>query len=159
VRLKVKRAFVLADWMKSASRCDSEEEFLLLLRAEQTRVEELSESQMDQIIKRDESRLERFQTCTWAFRTVGLGDCHVYSGMGKRSWAVGRASEVSTAFTRLEPSSSRIWKMKLFAPVFSHLPLILLQIDKEFTIDDGSHRAIAMYLAGIRDAQAYIGVP
>src|SRR6266540_6874244 len=131
MRLDVKRAFVLADWMKSASRCESEEEFLLLLRAEQRRVRELTEVEMDQIIQRDKSRLQRFQEVTWELRTVRLGDCYVYPGMGERPWAMGQVRDVAPMFTRLEPSSGRIWKMKLFARSFTNLPLILLQTDKK----------------------------
>jgi len=157
MRLEVKRGFVLADWMKSASRCESEKEFLLLLQAGQTRVRELTESEMDQIIQRDKSRLNRFQELAWKLRTVRLGDCYVYPSMGKRAWAVGQVSDVSEMFTRLEPFSSRIWKMKLFASLFTNLPLILLNAHEKLNIDDGSHRAIAMYLSGIRDVQAYVG--
>jgi len=157
MRLEAKRAFVVADWMKSASRCKSQEEFLILLRAEQTRVSKLHETEMDQIIQRDESRLERFQTLDWQLRTVRLRDCHVYPRMGKRAWAVGCVSDVAAAFNRLEPSLSRIWKMKLFASLFTELPLIVLEDAGKLTIDDGSHRAIAMYLSGIRDVPAYVG--
>jgi hypothetical protein len=34
VNLEVKRAFVLADWMKAASECRDENEFMSLLRTE-----------------------------------------------------------------------------------------------------------------------------
>ena len=157
MRVEAKRAFVLADWMKSATRCEGEQEFLLLLQTEQIRARNLSEGEMDQIIKRDESRLERFETLTWELRTVRLGDCHVYPRMGKRAWAEGKVSDVSAKFMRLEPSTSRIWKMKLFAHLFASLPMILLQRDEKVEIDDGSHRAVAIYLSGIRDVQAYVG--
>jgi hypothetical protein len=157
MRLEVMRAFVLADWMKAASCCESEKEFLLLLRAEQARVSELTEVEMDQIIGRDESRLTRFQTFDWELRTVRIGDCHVFRRMGDRAWAEGQVRDVASMFERLEPSVSRIWKMKLFAPLFTDLPIIVFQIGQKRQINDGSHRAIAMYLSGIREVRAYVG--
>jgi len=47
--------------------------------------------------------------------------------------------------------------MKVFAYLFAELPLIILRKGGKLEIDDGSHRAIAMYLSGITDVQAYIG--
>ena len=157
MRIDAKRAFVLADWMKSARRCESEEEFVVLLDTEQKRVAQLTEEQVDQIVTRDESRLRRFRELEWDFRRVTLGECQVYPRMGKRAWAVGRVSDVSSAFTQMEPTASRIWKMKLFASLFLRLPLIILQKGQTMEVDDGSHRAIAMYLSGIREAPAYVG--
>ncbi len=157
MHLEVKRAFVLADWMKFVSRCESEEEFLLLLRSERRRLRRLTEAETDQIVSRDDSRLDRFEKLVWELRRAPLGDCHVHPRMGKRPWAVGRVRDVSAKFMRSEPSSSRIWKMKVFAYLFAELPLIILRKGGKLEIDDGSHRAIAMYLSGITDVQAYIG--
>ena len=158
MRLEAKRAFVLADWMKSASRCESEEEFLVLLYSEQKRVAALAEAQIDQVLARHEPRLIRFQTRRWELGNVALSECYVWPEMGKRPWAVGRVSEVAAAFRELESTTSRIWKMKLFARMFTHLPLIILQTEQRLDIDDGSHRAVAMYLREIQDAPAYIGI-
>ena len=156
--VEAKRSFVLAERLKAASACENEHEFLSLLQTEQARVRDLGETELDQIIsERDKSRRGRFNALSWELRTVALSDCHVYPTMGGRPWAIGRVDEVSAMFTRLEPSCSRIWKMKLFASVFSHLPLIVLQESQTLTFDDGSHRAFAMYLAGVRDVQAYVG--
>jgi hypothetical protein len=59
----------------------------------------------------------------------------------------------------MEPAGSRIWKMKFFAAIFrSELPLIVFRQDERLEIDDGSHRAIAMYLVGITKARAYVGI-
>jgi hypothetical protein len=143
--------------MKSACRCESEEEFLLLLRLEQRRLRQLTEAETDQIIIRDNSRLDRFENLGWELRTVELGDCYVYPRMDKRPWAVGRVRDVSAKFVRLEPSSSRIWRMKLFASLLTRLPLIIVTKEGKLEIDDGSHRAIAMYLSGIRHVRAYVG--
>lgn len=158
MNLDVKRSFVLADWMKSARRCKNEEEFLGLLSSESLRLANLTESEFDQIIARDVERLKRFETLTWTIGSVPLGDCYVYPRMGERAWAVGQVRDVAAKFTRMEQSSSRIWRMKLFATLFSRLPVIIVRRSAKLEIDDGSHRAIAMFLAGIKDAKAHIGV-
>jgi len=158
MNIEAKRAFVLADWMKAAQRCDSEEEFLSLLSSEKLRVTSLGEHELNQIIVRDTDRLNRFETLAWTLDRVSLGDCFVYDRMGARPWAVGTVKEVGEKFVRMEPSGSRIWKMKFFADIFSsQLPLIIIREEGKLKIDDGSHRAIAMYLSGINEGSAYIG--
>jgi len=159
MNIEVKRAFVLADWMKAAGRCRSEEEFLALFASESTRLARLTEGEFDQIIARDQSRLKRFETLEWELDSTPLGDCYVYPRMGDRAWAEGQVRDIAGKFVRQEPPSSRIWKMKLFAALFRRLPLIIVVRGKNLEIDDGSHRAIAMFLSGIKDANAYIGSP
>ena len=159
MNIDAKRAFVLADWMKAAHRCDSEEAFLSLLSSERLRVASLQAHELDQIIARDMSRLECFEKLAWRLDSVSLADCYVYSKMGERPWAVGTVKDVGEKFVRMEPSGSRIWRMKLFARIFSsQLPLIIVQRSERLDIDDGSHRAIAMYLSGIKKSTAYIGI-
>ncbi len=159
MNLDVKRAFVLADWMKAASRCESGEEFLSLLDSESLRLASLPEGELDQMILPNQQRLRCFNSFAWTLGSVPLADCYVYPRMGKRLWAEGHVKDVSEKFTRLEPSSSRIWRMKLFASLYNRLPLIVMREGAKLKIDDGSHRAIAMYLSGTTDAKAYIGVP
>jgi hypothetical protein len=159
MNIEVKRAFVLADWMKAARRCESGEEFLALLEIETARLAKLAELELDLIIAHDQSRLRRFETLSWRLGSVPLGDCYVYPRMGDRFWAVGKVKDVSTKFARMEPFSSRIWQMKLFAALFERLPLIIVMTGMKCEIDDGSHRAIAMFLSGKTDAKAFIGAP
>lgn len=157
--IEVKRAFVLADWMKAAEWCESEEEFRTFLASEKSRVFALRESELDQIIEGDESRLKRLEEPGWTFEEVEVADCFVWERMGGRPWAIGTVREVGDRFLRMEPTGSRIWKMKFFAPIFSsQLPLIIFCRDGRLAIDDGSHRAVAMYLAGIGKAKAYVGI-
>jgi len=158
MNLEVKRAFVLADWMKSAHRAESEEDFLRLLSSESARLVRLTEREIDQIIARDEKRLERFEILSWTLGKVSLKGCFVYPHMGERAWAVGKVDEVAPKFIRLESFSSRIWKMKLFARLFCKLPLIVLKSDGQLKIDDGSHRAVVMFLAGLKSAPAFVGI-
>lgn len=158
MNIEVKRIFVLADWMKAAERCDSEEDFRSLLSSEEIRVAGLLESELDQVISRSESRLKRFEELDWTLDEITLADCAVWDRMGDRPWAVGTVREVADKFLRMEPSGSRVWRMKLFASIFSsQLPLIIVHLSGKFAIDDGSHRAIAMRLAGIKKAKAYVG--
>jgi hypothetical protein len=159
MNIEVKRAFVLADWMKAAQRCESEREFDVLLASEGARVRSLSEPELDQIIGKDRHRLERFETFAWIVdEKCDLAKCWVYHRMGGRSWAVGTVQEVAEKFHRMEPLGSRVWRMKLFAMYFkSQLPLIVLNQQGVLRIDDGSHRAVAMWLAGVTQATAYIG--
>lgn len=157
MNLEAKRAFVLADWMKSACRCRNEDEFLVLLDDESKRLLITSEKELDQIIARDRSRLNRLDTFVWRLETVSLADCYVYPRMGERTWAVGRVAEIAKKFTAQEPLSSRIWHMKMFASLIARLPLIIVKKESKYEIDDGSHRAIAMFLAGLREANAYVG--
>jgi hypothetical protein len=158
MNLDAKRAFVLADWMKIAHRCESEEEFLSLLGSEESRIARLQASELDQIIARDKLRLDRFNDLYWVLEDVELKDCCVYPRMGQREWAVGNVVQVAERFVRMEPIESRVWKMKLFASIFSQrLPLIVLKNQGKQDIDDGSHRAIATQLSGINTVKAYIG--
>jgi hypothetical protein len=159
MNIEMKRSFVLADWMKAAKRCKSEEEFRILLVSEKSRVSLLCERELDQIIGRDESRLERFEHSNWKLEDVAVSDCIVWPEMGGRPWAVGSVREVADRFLRMEAAGRRVWRMKLFAGFFaSEIPLIMFRRNGRLEIDDGSHRAVAMHLAGIARAKAYIGV-
>jgi hypothetical protein len=156
--MEVKRAFVLADWLKSAERCTTEEEFLRLIESERTRVGALSESELDQIVGVDPERLKRFSEFDWDERKVILRDCFVWDKMGGRPWATGTVESVASKFLRMESQGSRVWRMKLFARLFeAEIPLIVRQSQRGLEIEDGSHRAIAMYLVGVTEVIAIVG--
>ncbi len=159
MNVDVKRAFVLAEWMKAAERCDSEREFYVLLVSQQRRIDALSEPELDQIISKDHGRLERIEEWEWKLdERFELAGCRVYERMGGRPWAVGTVREVADMFQRMEPLGSRVWRMKSFAVYFEReLPLIVLDQDGVLRLDDGSHRAVAMYLSGVKQAKAHIG--
>jgi hypothetical protein len=79
--------------------------------------------------------------------------------MSGRAWAEGCVFEVAEQFKRHEPQASKIWDMRQFADIFSaRLPVIVLKTASGLRIDDGSHRAIAMALAGITRVSAWIGM-
>jgi hypothetical protein len=63
-------------------------------------------------------------------------------------------------FKEKKPNGCVFSRMKEFAEasVFSSLlPLIVLESSAEWQIDDGSHRAVAMMLAGITSPSPLIG--
>jgi hypothetical protein len=159
VNLEVKRAFVLADWMKAAQRCESEEQFRTLLASELNRISFLREHEIDQIILRDKERLMRFEESQWELVEISVAECFVWPRMDQRPWAIGNVREVAEKFLRMEPAGSRIWRMKLFAAIFSSdLPIIIFRRDGRLEIDDGSHRAVALHLAGFEKTKAYVGL-
>jgi hypothetical protein len=156
-RTEAKRAFVLADRLKGAPFV-SIELFKAVLAAEKSRVQQLSDADLDGIIARDPKRLEHYNQATWKSDRVVLAACKVYPRMGERAWASGSVRVVAEQYKRLEPLSSRIWTMKHFSGVFeSQLPILILKTKRHFHIDDGSHRAVAMALCGIEKVDAWIG--
>jgi hypothetical protein len=157
LRTEAKRAFVLADWLKGAP-FDSIEVFQPVFAAEKSRVQQLSDADLDGIISKDLKRLENYNKAIWNLGRITLATCFVYPGMGGRAWAKGSVRDVAEQFKRLEPLTSRIWMMKHFSSVFeAQLPILVLKKNSNFHIDDGSHRAIAMALCGIEKAAVWIG--
>jgi hypothetical protein len=79
--------------------------------------------------------------------------------MRDRAWAKGCVPAVAELFKHHEPKGSLIWNMCKFSDVFSsRLPIIVSVLSPStLMIDDGSHRAIAMALTGLRSALAWIG--
>jgi hypothetical protein len=168
-RIGVKRAFVLADWLKDAP-FDSAEIFRAILEAERLRVERLSEADLDSIISRDSKklteserlkdsrRLTDYNKANWKREMIELRVCSVYPRMGERPWAQGFVPDVAEKFKRLEPLASRIWAMKRLDEIFAfELPIVVLRSSPCLHIDDGSHRAVAMALCNIESVSAWIG--
>src|SRR5207248_7401925 len=110
-------------------------------------------SEIDAFIgSRDGKRLDFYNRAKWRLGSVDLNKCTVWAGMRDREWAKGYVPAVAKLFKSLEPQESPIWKMQKFSEVFaSRLPIIVSILDPStLTIDDGSHRAVAMALAGLR---------
>jgi hypothetical protein len=157
IRTEAKRAFVLADRLKSGP-FDSLEVFQAVLAAEKSRVAQLSDGELDSIIARDPRRLQEYNKATWNIERIMLGACFVYPKMGGREWARGSVCDVAEQFKRLEPLVSRIWMMKHFSGVFeAELPIMVFTKSSNYHIDDGSHRAIAMWLCRIERIAAWVG--
>jgi hypothetical protein len=70
-----------------------------------------------------------------------------------------QVASLSVSARRQRWLSSSIWDMPKFGEVFSsRLPIIVSILSPStLTIDDGSHRAIAMSLARLTSALAWIG--
>lgn len=153
-----KRTFVLADKLKKGP-FDSRQSFLDALEQCSQEVLALSTGEVDTFVGGHQPRLQDYNHATWRFVAFDLRRCVVWPRMGGRSWAVGAPVDVAELFKGREPTDSRIWNMKQFADVFAaRLPVIILDRGTEVRIDDGSHRAVAMTLAGLTQVSAWVGV-
>lgn len=156
-RLSAKRAFILADRLKVGP-FDSPGSLLAAVEAAAVEIDGLPEAEVDRIISTDPERLERCNRARWRYAPVGLSQCRVYSRMGERAWAVGTVGLVARRFSSEATDADRIHRMIAFAKVYAErLPLILFRDGEGLRINDGNHRAIAMFLAGIRTAPAWVG--
>jgi hypothetical protein len=156
---EVKEAFVIAETMKGGL-FDSPDAFLASMERSQQEVTSWPDNEIDAFIgNQNPSRLDFFNRAKWRSDSVDLGTCIVWPQMGKRPWAEGYVPAVAELFRRLEPTDSPIWNMCKFSEVFcSRLPIIVsVRGSSTLMIDDGSHRAIAMALARLRSASAWIG--
>lgn len=156
--LNAKRSFVLADMMKAGPfGCLN----FFMTRLEQCTIEvaAMSATQVDTIIgTRDPKRLRDYSAAAWRFADVDLPACRVWRGMGGRDWAMGCVPEVARLFLSREPRQSRIWGMKQLSHIFKgRLPIIVLSQDGLLHIDDGSHRAVALFLSGSNTTTAWVG--
>lgn len=155
--INAKRAFVLADKLKRGP-FDTREAFLDSMKRLSEEIASLDASDIDSLVGRDQRRLNHYNQANWAFEGLDLNTCHVWPRMGNRVWAEGCVFDVAQKFKTQEPQASRIWDMRQFADIFSErLPIIVLNTTTGLRIDDGSHRAIAMALAGITRVSAWIG--
>jgi hypothetical protein len=158
--------FVLADRMKGPARAaadvtpESVGRFREQLERERERLADLPPSDIDLIIGgRDASRLRRYNAAKWTKESISLETCHVPDGMGRKSWMRGKTvPEAAAEFVSREGEKSRVWLMKGRVRLFLEpLPIIVLADAKENRIDDGSHRAVAAWLAGHREMVALVG--
>jgi hypothetical protein len=152
-----KRTFVLANTLKNGP-FDSREAFLTSFEKCSAEVAKLSDGVVDSLIGKYPPRLLDYNRAAWRFDILDLSECCVWPHMGARPWAQGRVTNVAELFKKHEPPDSRVWDMKQFADIFSsRLPVIALKRPTGIRIDDGSHRAVAMALTGMRRVSAWIG--
>jgi hypothetical protein len=157
---RAKEAFVVADILK-AGPFHSSEAFLTSIENSQREVASWTDSEIDSFIARDNPhRLDNYTRAQWKPDTVELDKCTVWAHMGRREWAEGSVTTVAELFRRREPQQSRIWDMQKFGEIFSsRLAIIVFPVGpSSIMIDDGSHRAVAMALAGVKSAFAWIGL-
>lgn len=153
---QVKEAFFLAERMKNGPyEMPALELAIARVKAE---IAALSDSELDSQIK-DPKRLQQINEAKWYFGKVQIARCRVWPGMGKRPWATGDVPGVGVRCVKHSDPSDRLWKMAERAKTLKQLPLIVhSRIEpRQYRIDDGCHRAVALFLAGIKEAEAYIG--
>jgi hypothetical protein len=153
---EIKEAFVLADRMKNGP-FNELGKFQENLQSQREQVQSLTVIQLDEKIARDSIRIKQYNSASWFRCRIKLADCLVWPRMGGRQWAEGTVEKVAIEFRRRKELEDKIWKMVAFANFFeSALPIIVLQ-NQSIKIDDGSHRAVAMALANLSEAEAYLG--
>jgi hypothetical protein len=156
---RVKEAFVVADTLK-AGPFHSPEALLASIEKSQREVTSWTDNQIDAFIAQDNpNRLRDYDHAHWKLDRVDLERCIVWRSMGDRPWAEGGVMTVADLFKCHESRQSRIWDMQKFGDIFSsRLPIIVFPVGARVMIDDGSHRAVAMALAGVKSAVAWIGL-
>lgn len=106
----------------------------------------------------DSHRRLRYQKARWSFLDINVADVHVWPRMGGRHWATGTVASLLPMFRVREAGDSRIWSMGPLASLFSdHLNILVIREAGLLRIDDGSHRAVAMALAGRLKSRAFVG--
>ena len=117
----------------------------------------------------DPYRRKRFEQSIWIRRTIPLEQCWVWPKMGENSLASGMVPEVAGKLCKNLPPKliNMIDNPLLF---LSNLPIIVFLwppgihnyerndlFPVQYDIDDGSHRAVALWLANYRTADALVG--
>lgn len=162
---EAKNAFILADRMKGPGKdTDLARQDLTkyrdVLLANRADVEAMADESVDVAIgTRDATRLRRYSRAIWSFGAISLSTCFVYNRMGSRKWIDKMlVPEAAESIRQRNDSSDRLWRMKeLTQLVVLDLPIIILATGGKVQIDDGSHRAVAAWLAGIKELPAFVG--
>lgn len=153
----VARAFLLAENLKRA--VAKRDAFRATLNAEREKLAALDGPELFKLI--DADRRQRIEKGSWVFSVINLDRCAVWPGMGGEEWARGPVSKVSGQFPSRAMPGNRTRPMRECAQdFFAELPIIVIRTRSDhsrFRIEDGSHRAIAYYLAGFRQVFAYVG--
>ncbi len=155
----VKETFVIAERLKDGP-FDTHEAFLASLERSKREVTSWPDCELDAFIgSQDRVRLDFYNRARWRLDSVNLDTCLIWRRMGGRDWAEGLVPAVAERFRSLEPEGNPIWRMQKFGELFAlQLPIIVSVLNPSTRmIDDGSHRAIAMFLAGLKSTLAWIG--
>jgi len=162
--IRIMRHFYLCQEIKSPlqARADwPEKDFVKVLQAQKKKIGRIKDGEIKEKLKSDSYRYEGYQAATWSLRKISLKYCSVFPNMGGREWAFGTIHDLLPRFRDpvFESPQSQIWALKKMAALWAaHLPIIVWQKGSSLRIDDGSHRAMAMALAGIDEVEAYVGV-
>lgn len=152
----VARAFLLAEELKRAPA--DRDAFRMALETERKKLAALSGQDLFKLIEAD--RRKRIELGSWVFAIINLERCAVWPGMGGEEWARGPVAKIAGQFPSKAQPGNRARAIRERIPeVFAEFPLIGIRTRSDharYRIEDGSHRAVAYYLAGFRQAFAYI---
>jgi hypothetical protein len=152
----VARAFLLAEALKKAP--PDRDSFRAALEEERKRLAAMNFKELFGLI--DADRRKRIETGQWVFTVISLERCAVWPGMGGEDWARGPVHKISGLFPSKAMAGNRTRAIReRIQEIFAEFPLIAIRTRSDhsrFRLEDGSHRAIAYYLAGFRQAFAYV---
>jgi len=153
----VARAHILAERLKTAPA--DREKFRAALAEERKKLAGIGGLELLRLVE-DQDRRKRIEKGTWVFAVVNLDRCAVWPGMGGEEWARGGVSKIAGLFPSKSSPGNRTRAIMERAPdIFAELPLIAIRTRSDHSrlrLDDGSHRAVAYYLAGFRQAFAFV---
>jgi hypothetical protein len=153
-----KEALILANMLKAGP--FDPDGFRAKLASERARLAGLPAPTMDQAVH-DAHRRKRYNAASWVFSVIDLGSCSVWPHMGSKLWAKGLVSKVAADIPVQAGMEDKLWQVKTTIRLsFADLPLIVFRRKRsasQFRIDDGCHRAVAYFVAGFRQAFAYVG--
>jgi hypothetical protein len=159
---QVKEAVVLADKLRSGP--FDVIQFKKKLAEAKLELRSLSEIRIEEAHFKDhQERLQRINEGNWGLGIVELENCLTWPHFGGRQQIEAGPVNLTAELVRHQHDpNDRLWEMVKHVPLFFvNFPLVVIRMNKnptKFFIDDGAHRAVACYLAGFREALAYIGV-
>jgi hypothetical protein len=152
----VARSFLLAETLRKAP--PDRDSFRALLEEERKKIAALSIK--DLFAQIDADRRKRFEMGQWVFTIINLERCAVWPGMGGEAWAKGPVHKISGLFpSKAMPGNKTRAMRERILEIYAEFPLILIRTRSDHSrmrIEDGSHRAIAYFLAGFKQAFAYV---
>lgn len=160
---EVSRAFLLANIMKGSP--NDPDGYRAMLAREMEWLARMNPVELISQVKNGDRR-RRYQRGTWFLGIVDLDRCSVWRKMGDtpqrpRPWATGPVPRVAERFLYRPDHLEQLPPIREIMPlIITDLPLVVIRDHADPTrlrLDDGNHRAVTYYLAGLRTAPAYIG--
>lgn len=152
----VARAFLLAEELKRAP--PDRDAFRAAVDAERKKLAALAGPDLFKLIEAD--RRKRIEQGSWVFAIINLDRCALWPGTGGEEWARGPVAKIAGQFpSRAKPGNRARAIRERIPEIFAEFPLIGIRTRSDhnrYRIEDGSLRAVAYYLAGFRQAFAYV---
>lgn len=173
----VVRSFLAADGLDSIDETRSVREVTRRIRASVAALEGID---LDQLLERvqDAARRQRFASLRWRFRAIRLNSIGAWPGMGglPLTWTAGPITDTARLVEErgCPTNAARLrqlvaWRRRAPAAALAFceaLPLIAvregilnetLREKVTYCLDDGSHRALILALAGVDVVRTYVG--